>query len=460
MTRKELERWLTDNDIRCVRLQSVNHDGLPLGKHVSLDGLMSAVDKGSVVSDVAFGIDFGTDVAVGWDWGTWRSGDIADIKLIPDPQTITIDPCVEGWATVMCDFASIAGEPLPVCPRSAVKRMVAKLATLGYAATTAVEIEFTAFEESIQDARSCGYEGLTPLGGSSGVTYTVGRSPDLTELMDAVLRRLDRLAIPWEGWSNETAAGQAEINIAPSDPLTTADRVMRAKLALREAAFDLGRSVTFMSRVSEDQFGAGMHINVSLANEDGEPAFFDASEPGNRSAAMRHWIAGQLAVLPGSVSLLSPNMNSYRRFVDLTGPPTTVTWAEDNKTVALRTVTREPHTARVEHRVAGADCNVYYALAAALAGGIAGLSEKLEPPAEFAKMAWGLPESAAPRLPTTLTAAAEALLADERLATTLGRELIKYWAGSRRWEWWAFTNNGGDPDTVNEFERRRYFEHV
>lgn len=453
------ERWLDENGITCIRLQAVNHDGLPLGKYLSVASFLSAAQGGTVVSDVAFGVDFGTDVAVGWDWGQWR-GNIADIKLVPDAATIARDPSGTGWANVMCDFTSIEGVPLSVCPRSVLKRTTARLAEVGYEATVAVEIEFTAFENTIHDARSRGYSGLTPLGGESGVTYTVARSPDLSEFMEAILRRLDVLGIPWEGWSNETAAGQVELNIVPSDPLTTADRVTRTKLAIREAAFELGRSVTFMSRLDEDQFGAGMHINLSLRDRDGQPAFFDAEAPGSQSVVMRQWVAGQLAVMPGAVSLFAPNPNSFRRFADLTGPPTTVTWAENNKSVALRTITRDRKTARVEHRVAGADCNVYYALAAMLAGGIAGIREQLEPPAEFTKIAWALPAGAAPRLPTTIVSAAEALSRDDRLGAELGQDLVNYWIGSRKWEWWAFHHEGGDPDSVTEFERRRYFEHV
>ena len=53
---------------------------------------------------------------------------------------------------------------------------------------------------------------------------------------------------------------------------------------------------------------------------------------------LRRWVAGILATLPGAMSFLVPNPNSYRRQVELTGPPMTVTWGEDNKSAALRTV--------------------------------------------------------------------------------------------------------------------------
>ena len=139
---------------------------------------------------------------------------------------------------------------------------------------------------------------------------------------------------------------------------------------------------------------------------------------------------GTPATLPGSMSLLSPNVNSDRRLVELTGPPMTVTWGEDNKSAALRTVTRDPATARIEHRVPSADCNVYLALASALAGGLVGIEDELEPPPELDGMAWMLPPGAAPRLPDSLKRAASALAADRRLAEAIGSDVVEYWLGA------------------------------
>jgi glutamine synthetase len=86
------------------------------------------------------------------------------------------------------------------------------------------------------------------------------------------------------------------------------------------------------------------------------------------------------------------------------------------------------------------------------------MDDELEPPPEFREMAWLLPPDAAPRLPASLKSAAAALAADRRLAAVLGEDVVRYWLGSREWEWIAFHAGGGDPDAVGEFELRRYFE--
>jgi len=453
MAERDVEKWLADNGVSCVRLIATNHDGLVLGKHMSVPTFLSAVEKGSALGDTAFGVDMSGEVALGWDWGKWR-GEVADIMLVPDPETLILDPNMAGWASAICGFTDMEGHPLPPCCRGLLRGMVERLAELGYTASAGPEVEFMVFEESIQEAREQGYAGLTPLGGSGRITYLMTRSRDLSEFVDAAVRRLDGLGIEWEYWSSETAPGQVEINLAPADPLRCADNIARTKLALREVAAELDRSVTFMAYGIDEHLGGGMHVNLSLAR-DGESAFH--GEDGHTDV-LRRWVAGLLHTMPGAMSFLSPTVNSYRRLVDITGPPTTVTWGEDNKSVAVRTVTREAGSSRIEHRVPSCDVNPYLALAAILAGGMVGLEDELEPPPEFEGMAWALPPGTAPPIPDSLKKATAALAADERLTEMLGREAVEYWLGSREWEWLYFHTAGGDPDAVGEFELRRYFE--
>jgi glutamine synthetase len=459
MNRDEAQRWLADEQIECVRLIGTNHDGVPLGKHVAPAKFSSVAERGTPVSDVAFGIDLSGEVAVGWDWGQWRSGNVCDIVIRPDLDTLVRDPLIDGWASAICDFEAVDGTPVPVCYRSALKRLVAQLAERGFEAIVAMELEFTVFEESLAQARQQGFRDLHPLGGEALITYQVDRSPDLARFMDALMRRLDALGIPWETWTTETSPGQVEVNVAAADPVTAADWAIRTKLAIREVAYELGHTATFMARCDEERFGAGMHVNQSLVR-DGANAFYDAAAEDGMSETMRHWLGGLMATLPAAMSFLTPNINSYRRLAELSGPPTTATWADDNKTTAIRTIAREPKTARIEHRVPSADCNPYLALAAMFAGGLAGLERRIEPPPRFEGMAWGLPPGVAEQLPNTIRRAARALEADQLLADILGPEMVDYWLGSREWEWTIFHLAGGDPDKVADYELQRYFERV
>ena len=100
-------------------------------------------------------------------------------------------------------------------------------------------------------------------------------------------------------------------------------------------------------------------------------------------------------------------------------------------------------------------------MAAALAGGLAGLTEQLDPPAPFDGNAWGLPPEDGLALPKSIRTASSALRGDDRLRQWLGDDFVEFWAGSQDWEWFAFHTTGGDPDVaLSDWELRRYFERV
>ena len=155
-----------------------------------------------------------------------------------------------------------------------------------------------------------------------------------------------------------------------------------------------------------------------------------------------------------------PTVNSYRRIAEFDGPPTTVTWGVDNKSAAVRAVCTTEKLSRVEYRVPSADVNIYLSMASFLAGGLIGLRDHSDPGLECTVMAWGLPPGT-PKLPASLSRAIAELSGDVNLTEVLGRELVEYWIGTRRWEWLQFFTTGGDPAAgVSDWELERYFVHV
>jgi glutamine synthetase len=165
--------------------------------------------------------------------------------------------------------------------------------------------------------------------------------------------------------------------------------------------------------------------------------------------------------MPGALSILAPTVNSYRRMVGFAAAPTTPTWGEENKSTGLRVISRSEKLARVEHRVASADVNVYLALAVILAGGLAGIQGAIEPPPEHHELAWGGPPGSA-QLPSSISSAAAELENDKLLTDVLGEVFVDYWLHSRRWEWLMFHTGGGDAEATNvtDWELDRYFELV
>jgi glutamine synthetase len=458
MNTDQLSDWLDTNEITTVRTEAITLDGMSVGKHLSRRKFEHCLPLGPAISDLVLSVDPGGEFYLGF-WGDWRSGIFGDIHQRPDLATLELMPGQQGVATCMADHVNMAGEPLSICPRATLQRVVGELNKLGYRALVACEIEVMLFNESFSEARDEGYRDLTGIGSPVSMAYLNQSAHQQSTFMAEVTRRLDTLQIPWDGWNDEMAPGQVELNLPPSDPLTACDQTHRVRQVFREVAYDLDKSVTFMGKPNAG-WGNGMHIHHSLL-QNGEPIFYDATEPNNLSKLMCRWLAGLMATMNGTVSLLTPTINSYRRMVEFGAAPTTPTWAEENKSTAIRLITRNPRLARIEYRIGSGELNPYTAVAAILAGGISGLKEEIDLPEPAVGLAWGLPEDQ-PRLPNNITDAAEALESDTRLIEFLGSEFVQHWVNTRRWESSMYTTKCDNPDaeSVTDWELNRYFELV
>ncbi len=178
--------------------------------------------------------------------------------------------------------------------------------------------------------------------------------------------------IPADGAVAEASPGQFEINLHHTDNVLDAcDDALALKRLVRLMAEKHKMHATFMAKPYEEHAGSGMHIHISMLNNKGENVLVDGD--GEDSALLKRALAGMIDLMPASMALLAPNVNSYRRFQPGMYVPTQASWGHNNRTVALRIPCGERQNHRVEYRVAGADANPYLVMAAIFAGILHGL---------------------------------------------------------------------------------------
>ncbi len=461
MDNPELLEWLDRHHVNVIRAHATSLDGPGIGKYLHREKFVSSLPLGPAVSDMALNMDI-TGTPHMTHWHVQRNPNLGDIYLKPDINTLITDGTDKDLGHCISDFCDANGDPLSLCPRSTLKEMVSLVEEQGYTVKAAIELEFFVFKESFAELKRNAYKRLTPvLNNVNPGIYNLRNAYHIAPFMTEVIKRMEWKGIKWEAWNDEAGLTQVELNLVPSDPINVADNVVRTKQIIYEVAVDMGMSVTFMPKTAKG-YSNGMHIHHSLQKiSNGEPAFFDENETGNRSELMMNWMAGILETMPAAVSYLCPSANAFRRFTNYAAVPMTVTWGDDNKSTALRTISHLPKLTRIEHRVGSSDLNPYLALAVILAGGLAGLKNKLSPPAEFTQLAWGL-EASDRDLPTSLTLAAKQLKQDGLLKDILGASRVEYWAKTREAEWLAFHTEGADAlsEKVSQWEFERYFEVV
>ena len=211
-----------------------------------------------------------------------------------------------------------------------------------------------------------------------------------------------------------------------------------------------GHAVSFLPKWHPQRVGSASHVHQSLRTADGKPVFYDPDAELGLSETARHYLGGLLTYASDITWFMAPYVNSYKRFQVGSFAPTRKVWSVDNRTAAFRLVGDNSPGIRFECRVPGADVNPYLAIAAMLAAGIAGIEEKIEPPAPMVGDAY---EGSAEHIPTSLRDATAALDGSKMLRAAFGDAVIDHYARAARWEQEAFDTAVTDWELARGFER-------
>ncbi|MDQ1085808.1 glutamine synthetase [Siphonobacter sp. SORGH_AS 1065] len=258
--------------------------------------------------------------------------------------------------------------------------------------------------------------------------------------------------IPLEGLHTETGPGVYEAAIKHDEVLRAADKAALFKTAVKEIGYRHGIIATFMAKWNAELPGCSGHIHQSLWNpEQTKNLFYDESSADRMSPLMKHYLAGQLHCLPHVLPMYAPTINSYKRLVEGAWAPTTLTWAIDNRTTALRVLNNGEAYTRLENRVPGSDSNPYLAIAASLASGLYGIKHQLSldvPPT----VGNGYTNQTNGIIPANLRQATEVMKHSSLAKELFGEGFVEHFTQTRDWEWRQYARQ------VSEWELKRYFE--
>ena len=372
----ELARFLEAHpDIRAVQIMITDPSGVLRGKSVRREELLRLYASGRQVAGSILGLDIsGEDVdATGLVWDT---GD-ADMCARPIAGTLKRSSWLPApTGQLMLTLFDGQGQPAAADPRHALVRVLERFAALGMRPVVACELEFYLLKDE-------GGGRLVPAGGGRPGerqkidAYSLTRLDDLAPVFDEVYRAAQAQDLPAETLMSEYAPGQFEITLHHrDDALRAVDEAVMFKRLLRGVAARHGLIACFMAKPFTARAGSGLHVHVSM-NEDGRNLF--ASDDPAGTPLLRHAIGGMRSTMAESMAVFAPNANSYRRFVSQSYAPTAPIWGINNRSVSLRVPAGPAASRHVEHRIAGADANLYLAVATVLAAAELGIRERLDP---------------------------------------------------------------------------------
>src|SRR5260370_32359637 len=232
---------------------------------------------------------------------------VGEFRLIPDPNTFVVLPYVPGSGSMMCDMILTNGKPWEACPRTFLKRMVARLAEHGMRAEAAIEHEFYLARE----------ENGKYVPADRSLCYSSIGLDDEAEIIDAVLEALESQGVSVELFHTELGPAQQELSVHHADVLKAADNVCLVRETVRGVARTFDVLASFAPKPFLDQAGSGAHIHLSLwgnsgSENAGKNLFYDAAQRGGLSQPGKYFIGrGNRPILP-PLAIPSRSPNTYQ----------------------------------------------------------------------------------------------------------------------------------------------------
>ncbi len=433
-------------EIEAFDVVLVDANGVGRGKIIRRHELMPLFTGGRHMPISILGLDItGEDVH---ETGLiWDSGD-GDLRAWPIPGTlVALHGTQPPRGQVSMSMYHLDGAPMTSDPRHALMRQVEEFAGKGLHPAGAFELEFFLLADErdgngrIQPARA----GLD--GRHSGKTevYSVDHLHGMEPLFSDIYAAARLQGIPAETVISEYAPGQYELtlNYRP-DILRAADDLILLKRLVRMQARRHGVTACFMAKPIEAYAGSGMHLHVSLRDDDGINIF--SEQAGERwSPRLLNALGGLSTTMAESMLVFAPHANSWRRFVSQSYAPVAPTWGLNNRSVALRVPAGDVQNRRIEHRPSGVDANPYLVAATVLAGIAKGLGEKLDPGPETTGNGYET-ANAATSMPTDWRAAIEAARASAFLKGALGEDLHRTFVAIKQAEYLRVARTVGELD--------------
>ncbi|HLB21993.1 MAG TPA: glutamine synthetase family protein, partial [Solirubrobacteraceae bacterium] len=286
-------------------------------------------------------------------------GSTGDLRLLPDLDAHVRVQAIGGEdaeaATLeflLCDIAETDGSLWQCCPRTYLRRALEDLrAETGLRALASFEHEFQLLSSS-----------------PAALAFSLEAQRRAEPFPSQVIAALREAGLAPERFMAEYAAHQFEIPVAPAQGVAAADRAVALREVVREVARQSGSHATFAPLLDPAQAGNGVHIHVSLIDEDGRPALYDAARPACLSDLGASFAAGVLVHADALSAICAPSPVSAERLSPHRWSAGAACLGVRNRETLLRipplvaSLGEQASQMRLEYRGADATANPYLAL--------------------------------------------------------------------------------------------------
>ncbi|MHA6323531.1 type I glutamate--ammonia ligase [Roseivivax sp. CAU 1753] len=367
----------------------------------------------------------------------WKSIEASDMKLMPDTDTVYVDPFyAEKTICLHCSVVEPdTGEAYERDPRGTAEKAEAYLKSSGIGDVSywGPEAEFFLFDnvKFSNSINKVGYE-VDAIDGSwntdadfemgntghraglKGGYFPVNPVDHGQDIRSEMLSTMKRMGMKVDKHHHEVASCQHELGLVFGSLTEQADHLQKFKYIIHNVADAYGKSATFMPKPIYGDNGSGMHCNMSIW-KDGKP-LFAGDKYADLSQEALWYIGGILKHAKTLNAFTNPSTNSYKRLIPGFEAPVLRAYSARNRSGCIRIPwTESPKAKRVEARFPDPSANPYLCFAALLMAGLDGIKNKIDPGEAMDKNLYDLPAEELEGIPTvcgSLREAMDALKAD------------------------------------------------
>ncbi len=362
----------------------------------------------------------------------WKGIEASDMILMPDPESVFIDPFFDESTLVLsCDVIEPStGKGYDRDPRSLARRAEAYLKSsgIGDVAYFGPEPEFFIFDavEWNVDMSGCGVkifseEAPWSTGGKfeggnlghrppvKGGYFPVPPVDSFQDMRSAMCLALEDVGVEVEVHHHEVAApGQCEIGTKFAPLVQRADWIQRLKYVVHNVAHSYGKTATFMPKPVVGDNGSGMHVHQSVW-KNGKNLFAGNGYAGMSEFAL-YYIGGIIKHARALNAITNPGTNSYKRLVPGFEAPVKLAYSARNRSASIRIpYVQSDNARRIEVRFPDPTANPYLAFAAMMMAGLDGVQNKIHPGDPSDKNLYDLPPEEDAKIPTVCSSLEQAL---------------------------------------------------
>ncbi len=293
-----------------VLLAIPDMNGSMRGKALRPDAFESALEHGTVMTDLIIGLDPVDAPIADYERFGIRAG-APDLIVRPDPDTLQDLRWRPGWQVCLATPSWPDGSPA-FASREVFRRVLEDVDGLGFEVMAAIEYEIRIWDEQGAPA-------------SSGISYSLNEIGRYGRFLDELVPALEGLGIELSAVHTEAGPGLLELNVEARRGLAAADDAALLKFGVKQVAASMGLRASFLAKTSPGEEGSSGHVHLSLWRG-GTNAFAGADLSAELAPPFSSAVAGVIEHLPAASLLLNPTINSYKRLVPGWFAPINATW--------------------------------------------------------------------------------------------------------------------------------------